>query len=268
MAAKFLYEAMQEAGCAGHIYAVSQGSGGFPHDLLLLLFPLHACNAPAAVYQWIKSLPAVENIPAAVISVSGGGEVSPNSAGRVSSIKRLEKKGYRVTFEGSLVMPSNCLVGTKEPLAVKLLKVLPAKARRMARDILLGEEHRSRPLLIDRLFSKLGELEKPCARLFGRRMKVSEECAGCGRCGAHCPAGNISFVEGKPQFGKRCNMCLGCLYGCPRRALKPRLGKFMLLTEGYDLSRFEEKLTMSEPVDVDGLAKGFLWSGVRKYLKE
>ena len=268
MAAKCFYEALQEAGCAGHIHALSQGGGNFPHDLLLLLFPLHACNAPAAVYRWIENLPAAENIPAAVISVSGGGEVSPNTAGRVSSIKRLEKKGYHVIYEGSLVMPSNCLVATKEPLAVKLLEVLPGKVKQMARDILSGAEHRSRPLLIDRLFSKLGEMEKPCAKFFGRRMRVSEECDGCGRCAENCPAGNISLAAGRPEFGKRCNMCLGCIYGCPKWALRPRLGKFLLLKEGYDLSRLEEKIPLREPVDVESLAKGFLWSGVRKYLKD
>ena len=63
-------------------------------DLLILLFAVHAFNAPGIVYQWIDSFPGNNNeiVPAAVISVSGGGEMTPNTACRLSSIRKLEKR--------------------------------------------------------------------------------------------------------------------------------------------------------------------------------
>ncbi len=75
--------------------------------MLLLLFSVHAFNAPDAVYKWIDGLDTVKHISAAVISVSGAGDVCPNTACRVSSIKRLTKKGYHVLYERMIVMPSN-----------------------------------------------------------------------------------------------------------------------------------------------------------------
>ncbi len=110
--------------CTGNTERITSGevSDNTPHDLLILIFPVHAFNAPEAVYKWIASVPRANGIPAAVISVSGGGEVIPNTACRQSSIRRLEKKGYQVIYERMLVMPSNWVSATKEPLAVMLLE--------------------------------------------------------------------------------------------------------------------------------------------------
>lgn len=269
MVANCFYETLRQAGCLGNKHVVSQGANNLgQHDLLFLIYPLHAFNAPEVIYKWINRIQTVNKIPAVVISVSGGGEVSPNTASRISSIKRLEKKGYNVIYDKMLVMPNNWIVATKESLAVKLLEVLPDKVKRIVDDILSGVNHRTSPVLIDRLFSKLGELEKPCARLFGRLIKTSKECDGCGWCSNHCPAGNISIVMDKPKFEGRCHLCLCCIYGCHKKALMPRIGKFIVIKEGYNLNQLEKKVPLTEPVNIDELTKGYLWSGVIKYLHE
>jgi len=269
MAAGRFYETLTQAGCSGGIHDISREARSLGrHDVLLLIFPLHACNAPEAVYRWIESIHAVNKIPAVVISVSGGGEISPNTAGRMSSIKKLEKKGYDVIYDGMLVMPSNWIVGTKEPLAVKLLEVLPDKVERIVDDIVSGVRHRTKPLLIDRFFSKLGELEKPYAKSFGKTIETSEECDSCGWCSQRCPARNISIVTGKPKFEDKCHMCLSCIYGCHKKALTPRSGKFIVVKEGYNLEKIEKMVPLTKPINIDELAKGYFWSGVKKYLQE
>lgn len=115
-----------------------------------------------------------------VISVSGGGEISPNTASRISSIKMLEKKGYYVTYERMFVMPSNCVLATKESLSILILEVLPNKVEQVIDDILSNVPRRTKPLFIDRIISKVGELEKPVARFLGRYIKVSNVCNSCG----------------------------------------------------------------------------------------
>lgn len=235
-------------------------------DLLLVVYAVHGMNAPEAVYRWINSLPAVEGKRAAVVSVSGGGEASPNTASRVGCIRRLEKKGYSVTYETMLVMPSNWIVATHEALAVKLLDVLPYKAELVVGDILSGVRRRTKPLLIDRLLSCICELEKKGAKEFGKRIECGTDCNGCSRCMNNCPAGNIEMKCGRPSFGKQCHMCLNCLYGCPRKALTPGIMKFVMIKEGYSLKELEHKAPWPEPVNVQELAKGFIWAGVRKYL--
>ncbi len=233
---------------------------------LLLLFAVHAFNAPEPVYKWIDSIERVNDISAIVISVSGGGEVIPNTACRVSSIKGLEKKGYKVIYENMIVMPSNWIVATKRPLAQMLLEVLPKKVDAIVNDI--GEEslRRTKPFLIDRFFSCIGEIEKYGARAFGKKIKVSETCIRCGWCVKNCPAGNIILNNGKPEFANKCQLCLCCIYGCPSKALKPGIGKFVVIREGYNLKDFEDLQPLNEHVDVEKIAKGYLWSGVRKYL--
>lgn len=106
-------------------------------DLLILLFAVHAFNAPEIVYKWIASLPEdSRGAPTAVISVSGGGEMTPNTACRVSSIRKLEKKNYTVVYEKMVVMPSNWVVKTDDRLAIRLLEILPSKVERIADDLL------------------------------------------------------------------------------------------------------------------------------------
>jgi ferredoxin len=261
--------AFSEKGCIVDIRAIRGDIAAdcTETDLLVLLFAVHACNAPAAVYRWLDSLPVAAGTMAAVIAVSGGGEVSPNTACRDSTIRRLEKKGYAVFYEDMLVMPSNWMIATKEQLSLRLLEVLPAKAGAIANRLLAGEKKRIVPLLADRLISRLGEMEKFGARVFGRRIKRSAACNGCGWCAGHCPAGNIVMADGWPVFGRQCNMCLSCLYGCPKQALSPGLIRFVLIKAGFSLAALEQKLPCQEPMDIKQLARGYLWSGVRKYLK-
>lgn len=282
LAAENLYRALCEAGASGGInrIAAKRGAAGAetdvfcpetlpPHDVLALLFPLHAFNAPGAVYKWIETLPDRndEKGPlAVVIDVSGGGEVIPNMAGKVSTAGKLKKKGYDVFYEEMLVMPSNYLIPTDDILAAMLLEALPGKTNKIAADLLSGVRQRKAPSLIDRLFSKVFELEKPVTKFFGKRIQVTGDCDGCGLCAEGCPAANISLETGRPVFSKKCHLCLGCVYQCPKNALKPGRFRFIVLKEGFSLGRFKKMLPLKEQADIDGLAKGYLWSGVRKYL--
>ena len=47
-------------------------------------------------------------------------------------------------------------------------------------------------------------------------------CTGCGVCARVCPAGNISLVDGRPEWHHRCEQCFGCLQWCPVQAIDYR----------------------------------------------
>ncbi len=238
-------------------------------DMLILLFPVYAMNAPLPVSEWIKSTSKVNEKPAIVISVSGGGEVTPNTACRIDTLKKLKSKGYKVIYEKMLVMPSNWIVPVKDEIAIMLLRVAPIRVDKIVQDIMSGTEYRTKPKTIDRLLSLLGRVEKKVTKYFGSRIKVKEACSGCGWCANNCPRCNITMKDGKPVFDSKCVLCLGCLYGCPQKALEPGYMKFVLIKEGYDYKGVLRRMQGVAEINIDEhLKKGWLWDGVRKYLNE
>ncbi|OJU11094.1 MAG: hypothetical protein BGN88_14495 [Clostridiales bacterium 43-6] len=235
-------------------------------DLLIVLYAVHALNAPEPVYQWIRGMERVDGISAAVISVSGGGEVMPNTACRTAVIRKLKAKGYCVNYETMLVMPSNFLIQADHNTALRLLQVLPERAERIADDLISGKAVRTSPNIIDRVLSFLGEGEKLVTGLFGRGIKADGGCNGCGLCERNCPTKNISLENKKPVFSKRCVMCLRCIYNCPKNALHAGAGKSIVFKTGYSLDRLEREAENTKPTKE--LPKGVAWAGVKKYLEE
>jgi flavodoxin/ferredoxin len=231
-------------------------------EMLVLLFPVHAANAPKPVFEWLDSLAPVKDIPAVIISVSGGGEVFPNLGSRVGCIKRLERKGYRVIYEQSLVMPSNFLEATPEGYAARLLRVLPQKAQAIADETLSGMERRVRVRAFDRFVSGLFRIEQLGAPRFGRALRVTDACTGCGWCARECPGANIRMKDGKPEFLGQGALCTRCVYGCPAGAIRPGMMKGAVLKGGFDLCRFE---ALSAPPEEK---PGALWEGLRRYFED
>lgn len=139
-------------------------------------------------------------------------------------------------------MPSNVFSKTVDGLSIRLLKILPYKVEYIINEILSGAIKRTRPKFVDRFFSHLGEAEKIGARFFGKYIKVNSEFNGCALCEKNCPRKNIRMSNGKPQFSNNCLLCLNCIYGCPRKALTPGIGKFMVIKEGFNLSLIEKRM--------------------------
>nr|WP_321498256.1 EFR1 family ferrodoxin [uncultured Methanolobus sp.] len=247
-------------------------AGNFPsvddEELLILLFPVHAGNAPEIVYEWIESLTVQEPVSTVVISVSAGGNRKPNIACRLSTIERLERKNCHVSYEEMLVMPSNWMKKTPDGIAIRLLDILPLKVKVIVRDLLSGVEKRTDPPLSDRILSRIGELEKKGAKIFGKRIKVRDNCNGCGWCERNCPASNITMDDGKPVFNDSCLLCLKCFYGCPTKALEPGKFRFFIIKEGYDLNVLKKRMEDVTPEPIETLITGYLWNGVLEYLLE
>jgi len=277
LAAQSLEKTLRERGCetgltsiktdgGGAVNSADAGDGENSAGALVLLFPVYACTAPGPVMEWLANLGKADGLPAAVISVSGGGEVSPNTAGRVSVVKALERKGYDVFCENFLVMPSNIAIATPEPLSVLLLQVLPDKVRALADDLLSGGRKRKTPLFFDRVFARIGKALRGYAKRWGRSTRVSADCDGCGLCAGSCSCGNITMSDSKPGFGNKCCMCLGCFYACPKGALTPKTAKSLNI-KGFDLKAAAEKASVAERADAGQIRVGHVWAGVKSYLQ-
>lgn len=264
LAAEYLEQQWKERGIQTTMQVIeSEKPGQLPEtDLFILLSPVYAFRLASIVEDWISNLSKVSHTPAAIISVSAGGEISPNTACRVRCKRLLRKKGYSVIYETMLVMPSNFSVQTPPELAKQLITVLPHKVSGIVSDLLSGTERITKPIPKDRCFAFLGRGEHLGARFFGKSIRVMEDCTQCGLCQKNCPTKNIRDGEGTPQFGFRCIMCCKCVYLCPVQAIKPKL--FPAFEDGYDLDEMKEFVVEAEGKEADTLA----WKGVREYLQE
>lgn len=56
--------------------------------------------------------------------------------------------------------------------------------------------------------------------LTDKSITVNNQCTGCGICARVCPASNIKFVNGRPEFQHQCEMCFACDEWCPTNAIQ------------------------------------------------
>jgi flavodoxin/ferredoxin len=237
-------------------------------DLLIVLSPVYAYRLAELTESFLKKLPDGKQRPTAVLSVSGGGEVSPNTACRVPAKRYLTKRGYHVVYENMLVMPSNFATQVEPHLNRALLTVLPEKLETIINDLLEGKKRLTVPKTKDRLITVIGVAEHLGGNIFGKNLYATSDCNQCGLCVKNCPKKNIKMVNGRPKFGWRCMWCLKCIYACNRRAILPGIMKSIILKDGYDI-RTMSRLAAKESRQEEYKSKsGDPWEGVMKYLNE
>ena len=149
---------------------------GSQYDLLIICHPVHAFNPPKPVIEWVENQEDADLTPAAVISVSGGGEITPNLACRVLLKKKLAEKNFRVVYEKMIVMPSSCVIPTGKALADRLIYILPYKVSYCADEILSGKKIILHPGTGSRILSVIGRMEHRFAQYIEKRMKIKNTC--------------------------------------------------------------------------------------------
>lgn len=236
-------------------------------DLLIVLSPVYAFRLAEITEKWTKKLPHADGTPAAVIAVSGAGEISPNTACRVKCKHILKTKGYDVIYETMIVMPSNFTIQAEQQLNLDLLHILPQKVSRIVSEIMTGKKVSLKPKLQDRVFSVLGKAEHLGAAVFGSSIHASQDCSQCGKCVRSCPEKNIRMVNGRPKFGFHCLLCMKCIYSCPCKALSPRILKFAVLKNGFDLRQMMDMEKAKTEHLQKRYPKNLLWQGAIDYLQ-
>jgi ferredoxin len=237
-------------------------------DLLIILSPVYAFRLADLTEKWVKKLPDGKQKSVAVISVSGGGEVSPNTACRVPCKRYLKRNGYEVVYETMLIMPSNFASHAELQLNLALLTVLPDKTNAIIKDLLDGKKHLTTPIGKDRFITAFGTAEHMGARFFGSKLSATSDCNQCGQCIRECPKKNIHMENGRPKFGFRCMWCMKCIYACNRNAIVPGMMKSVVIKDGFDIKKMS-RLAGNEPrKEKYSTTSGQLWEGVIKYLNE
>lgn len=217
-------------------------AGGFiDNQYTIVMYPIHAFNAPVYVKKLIKMLPSGNGQKIALLAC-GCVKADINSAATFDVRKMLLKKGYSITFERLFAMPLTIVTSFPEKLCKKLITDAGKDIQETARIIRENTEVLLKPKLSARILRKISIIERAGARMLGLELYANKQCTSCGICVKNCPAGNIRFnKKNKPRFGFKCYMCLRCVYDCPEKAIKPRISRFVLIKGGYDINRYIEK---------------------------
>ena len=235
--------------------------------LLIVLFPVHAFDAPEPIYKWVKSLSQGLKTSTVIISVSAGGDIWLNSACRVGIIKKLKKRNFNIIYEKMMIMPSNFMIATEKQLSMWLLKVLPLKIENIVKEIISGKKLRIKPTFGGRLLTLLCKSEKLGAKTFAKSFKVKPNCNGCGWCAKNCPMNNIVMRESKPVFHWNCVACLRCVYGCPKNSIDTKIYSFVVIKEGYNLEKLEKQVSKIDLQPVENINDNFLFNGIKDYIE-
>ncbi len=202
----------------------------------ILVFSVHAFNAPKVVHEWLQSLSS-ENTPAAIISISGAGETLTNTACRRRTKKLLKKRGFDFHYENMVQMPNNWIAVPKNKRLFQIMNQLSPKIEEIFNDIIHQKKKKNKTYWSDILLSALSINEQKVTPKFGEKIEVTNACIQCGICVNNCCSSNITFHEDKVAFAQQCDMCLGCIYNCPQKALKATYAAFQIAKNGYNLKQ-------------------------------
>lgn len=240
-----------------------------PADRIFVLFPVYAMAEPRFVKQWAEQLPNGHSAQTIVLSVSGGGEVWPNTSCRRKVIRLLTDKGYQVIYERMLVMPPNLLLEAEADLVRYLLRAVPEKLKDMLHELDQGKQRRTRIKLSTVWMRFLAEAEQHEAAKGAKHFSVSDACTRCGHCIEQCPVNNLywDFNTRIPAYRNDCQLCLRCYYNCPAHAIHaPKLERWLLGC--YNIDQMKRLASQMPEKSIDECCKGLLWIGVKRYLKE
>ena len=209
-------------------------------DLTGLGYPIHAFNAPQAVQQYARRIPAVrgpEPKPLFLFKTSGE-PFSPNGASSCALRRILTKKGFRVLSDTHLLMPYNIMFRYPDGLAKQMALHTRDMAALIARRAAAGEADELRYPLWQRLWAGAFRLQWFGAWILGPFLRVRRDrCILCGVCVRNCPAHNIRIRNGRVRFGMRCTMCMSCSMRCPRDAVRPGFLNGWRVNPTYDFPR-------------------------------
>lgn len=204
-------------------------------EKMVMMYPVHAFNAPRTVLRFLKELPLGICNEISLLAI-GCNETWINSASSILSRKELEKRGFTITVDRVLAMPLTMVYDFPKDLKLPMISCAEKRVKKIAHEIVFSKKtHRTVPLKA-KILRVFGSFEDYAARLFGLELFASQDCTSCGNCIDRCPEQNIVFNKSeKPVFKFRCLMCMRCIYECPEHAIKPRFSRFIPLKNGYTI---------------------------------
>ena len=195
--------------------------------------PVYYYHVPINVTYYVEHLPSLDGIDGFVFIVHGTHRIdTANWLRRRLARKGLRELGYYHCRGEAHVLPllrEGYLFSPDRPSDSELLEAKrfgESLAERVAGKPYARPPYEPRPPFIYRLEKSLASrwlIEHFYSRLF--RVDPSK-CTACGLCMEICPTSNIAKdALGRPQWDRRCLMCLSCEMTCPEEAITSALSR-------------------------------------------
>jgi ferredoxin len=132
----------------------------------------------------------------------------------------MKKRGYLVSYEELVPMPSNFATRFSDDEIVKIVKNADVLVKIIAEEIIKGRKKEYKNSIQTRAFTGLSRVEWLGAHIISKfHFKVDESCNLCEHCIKNCPTNNICIKNDKIKFGSKCTFCMRCIYSCPQKAI-------------------------------------------------
>lgn len=207
-------------------------------DVVGIIYPVHALNAPAIFFDFIKHhLPEGKKRKAFIVKSPGDPFFQGGSSYQVR--QALVKKDYTVFHESMIVMPANVFLRYPDNFITEICINATEKIASAVKEITAGTQRKHKnSMMINCSTAVFSAMEQFGSFCFGKDLTVSDKCTNCGKCMIECPTRNIKEgCHNKPSFGLKCIICMRCIYGCPVDAISPRFMKFFKISKWYDLNK-------------------------------
>ncbi len=191
-------------------------------DEIIFAYPVYYSYLPKIVYDFIVNNSAAwkdKNI----FVVATMGLFSGDGAGCAA---RLFKK-YGAKILGGLHIKMPDCIGDVKLLKKsfeenkELVKRADVKIENWAKKINVGKYPQDGLYFYDRIVGCIGQRLwfRGKTKNYSDKLKISNDCIGCGLCVKQCPMGNIELKNNKAIAGSRCTMCYRCIGLCPKQAI-------------------------------------------------
>lgn len=203
------------------------------YDLLVVGFPVYACQLPSFVKDYFWDIPLVRS--GFVFLFCTKGFYAGNAIYQAKNV--LENSGYITLGFAEVTMPGSDGLAFLKPDS-KMAKKLCDRDYEdidglnwMAKAI--SEGIGQYPFVwevpeypVKKLFKGwvVGVLFHLCYagifKILMRKFRSDNHCVQCGICTKICPSGNITLKHGKVSFDSKCWLCMRCIHQCPKASIQ------------------------------------------------
>lgn len=191
-------------------------------ETIYISYPVQYSNIPKILVDFIHNNSGIWNCKK-VFVIATMGLFSGDGSGRLA---RLLKSYGAIPIGGVHFKMPDCISDEKllkhTPKEIeKIINEATTKVNRIAEQIKENHYPQQGMSFGSRMLGCFGQrlyfLSK--TNSYSSKLKISDDCIGCGLCVVLCPMKNISLENNKAIASNQCTMCYRCINQCPKQAI-------------------------------------------------